>query len=126
MTDGKGNQNLFMLLVGLILKWRSLMDCLVWTVFICFYEVHVKYIWISMLTKCNLKEGNLCFTLKGLYNSKKSVRILRGAQEIKKTRLTETRIWFVFLLLAIFLSRLCFDMFDVGSHLREFDRGKHL
>ena len=49
------------------------------------------------------------------------MRILRGAQEIKKTRLTETRIWFVLLLLAIFLSRLCFDMFNVGSDFREFD-----
>ena len=49
------------------------------------------------------------------------MRILRGAQETKKTRLTETRIWLVLLLLAIFLSRLCVDMFDVGSQLREFD-----
>ena len=49
------------------------------------------------------------------------MRILRGAQEIKKTRLTETRIWFVFLLLAIFLSLLCFEMFDVGSDFKECD-----
>ena len=87
-------------------------------------DVHY-YIWLTKMNPLAIlymyfKAKYKC-TSNGPWISRKRFKRLRGAQDKKKTRLTEISIWFVFFLLASFLACLCLEIFGVGSHFRERD-----